>query len=488
MRALTIHAHFDPASFCRAVVEKLRNGLRQAGHESGAWPIRRAESQRNRPPHDAVRNSRLPSGRSRSRRASRGARDETSPWTKPPLAHHSFRLWVVRSAIVIPLLAASACVTAMEAQAEIWTGQSVVVAGQHDQEQFAAGETVRITAQVTDGVFATGREVRIEGASAKSLHVVAGKTEFRRSSVGELIVAGFDVEIDGTVEDDALIGVCPACPWASGRVLIGEDARIGDELHVVGRTVEIRGTVNGNLRAVGHTIVLAGTVGGSVDLKADRIVIAPGAKVTGELTARSPTPPEVPADATPARAVNYVPTPQSFPDLDAVSDAFAWIAVAAIGATVLALVVLSLLTQIAVPGWVRSSVDQLYAHPAQSVGLGLLCAVLLPILGLVLMVSVIGIPAAVVLLGASLTLAAGALATASYAIGLFIRGHIGSAREEPNFMGRVGWTALGIIPLALIAAIPLLGALVVAVALLASLGAVAKCAAARTRPMPFRPA
>ncbi len=27
-------------------------------------------------------------------------------------------------------------------------------------------------------------------------------------------------------------GICPVCPWASGRVIIDEEARIGDELNV----------------------------------------------------------------------------------------------------------------------------------------------------------------------------------------------------------------------------------------------------------------
>ena len=161
------------------------------------------------------------------------------------------------------------------------------------KQQFLAGYRVHIGANVADDVFAVGREVTIEGARARTVVTGGDTIVVKDSALHDLFAGGQDIEIHGTIEDDAMVAVCPVCPWGSGRLLLGPTGRIGDDARLAAGTLEIQGTIGGNLTAVARRIVISGTRRGKADLTAKEIVIASGARLGGELVARSPKQAEI---------------------------------------------------------------------------------------------------------------------------------------------------------------------------------------------------
>jgi hypothetical protein len=131
--------------------------------------------------------------------------------------------------------------------AEVRAARTIEITGEQQHQQFAAGDTVRITANVADDVFAAGREITLEGARAHTLVSGAGRLVIRNSTIHDLIAGGLDVEIHGIIEDDAVIAVCPMCWWAPRRILIGKDARIGDDARLFADTIEIEGAITREL-------------------------------------------------------------------------------------------------------------------------------------------------------------------------------------------------------------------------------------------------
>jgi hypothetical protein len=373
--------------------------------------------------------------------------------------------------LLLPVLLAGPLSGPAAAQAS--AGREVTIVGEQPKQQFAAGGSVRIRASVADDVFAAGREISVEGARAHTMFLAGGTIAIRDSTVRDLFAAAHDVAILGTIEDDALIAVCPVCPWGSGRLLLGPQARIGDDARLVAGSVEIEGTVGGDLRATARRIVISGTVSGKADLTAKEIVIATGARLAGELVTRSPKPAEIAAGASVAGPVRAIETEVNIPDPRDLPRMLGWIAAAAAGILIVGALVLAALVQLAAPGILSQGAARMRAELWGCVGRGLAWALILPAIGLLLFVSLIGLPAAVLLMATLLLLWALAFVTSAYAIGLWVRNRRAAAAPEPRAGGRIGWTLLGIVVLLVAGAVPIVGWIFAVLALLGGLGAVA---------------
>ena len=281
---------------------------------------------------------------------------------------------------------------APSAAAEVRAAWTVEITGDQQHQQFAAGDTVKVKANVADDVFAAGRGVTLDGARAHTLVTGAGRLSIRNSTVRDLIAGGLDVEIHGTIEDDAVIAVCPMYWWAPRRILIGKDVRIGDDARLFADTIEIEGTIGRELYATARRIVISGSVTGHADIKAKEIVIASRAHLGGEVTFRSPTKPEIASGATITGPVREMPTKVDFPDVSELPRKLAWFAgIVAIGAA-LGILVLGALAQTAVPRLLQASAERLAAQPWSNVGYGLAWALLTPAIAALLLFTLVGAP------------------------------------------------------------------------------------------------
>ena len=359
------------------------------------------------------------------------------------------------------------------AAAQTSVGRDVTVTGEQSKQQFVAGDRVHISASVTDDIFAAAREITIEGARAQAVFLAGGTIRVKDSTVRDMVAAAHDIEIMGTIEDDALIAVCPICPWGSGRLLLGPQARIGDDARLLAGTLEIQGTVGGDLRAIARRIVISGTVDGKADLRAKEIVIASGARLAGELVARSPRKPEIAAGATIAGPVREIETEVNIPDPKDLPRVIGWVAAAAAVILVLGVLLLGVLGQLAAPVPLSRAAARMRTELWGCIGRGLAWALILPALGALLFASVIGIPAAVILMATFAVLCALAFVTSAYAIGLWLRSRRAAAAPEPRTGGRIGWTLVGILVLFIALVVPFVGWIFALLALLGGLGAIA---------------
>jgi cytoskeletal protein CcmA (bactofilin family) len=370
------------------------------------------------------------------------------------------------------LLVLSAFYVAQPAVAEVSAGREVSITGDRTKQQFLAGYRVHVGATVADDVFAVGREVTIEGARARMVVTGADRIVVKDSVLHDLFASGQEIEIQGTIEDDAMVAVCPVCPWGSGRLLLGPAGRIGDDGHLVAGTLEIQGTVGGNLTAVARRIVISGSVSGKADLTAKEILIASRARLGGELVARSPKQPDIASDATVAGPVRHIETEVNIPDPEDLPKMIGFFAVAAAVVLLLGVVLLGVLGQLAAPGPLSRGAATLRTEPWGSIGRGLAWILLVPAVGALLFASLIGIPAGVILMAAFVVLLTLAFLTAAYTIGLWVRNRRAATVPEPRTGGRIGWTLLGILILLIAWAVPLVGWIFAFLALLGGLGAI----------------
>lgn len=362
---------------------------------------------------------------------------------------------------------------ASPAAAQASAGREVTITGEHAKQQFAAGYRVHISANVADDIFAAGREITLDGTRAHALFVAGGTIIVKDSTLRDMFAAGHDIEIHGAIEDDALIAVCPICPWGSGRLLLGPQARIGDDARLVAGILEIQGTIGGDLRATARRIVISGTVGGKADLRANEIVIASGARLGGELVARSPKKPEIAAGANIAGPVREIETEVNIPDPRNLPRIAAWFALIAVVALLLGVLLLGALAQLVAPGSLSRGAARMRTELWGSIGRGLAWALILPVVGTLLFASLIGIPAGIILMATFVVLLALGYLTSAYAIGLWLRNRRAAAASEPGTGGRIGWTIVGILVLFIAWIVPFAGWIFALLALLGGLGAVA---------------
>jgi hypothetical protein len=382
--------------------------------------------------------------------------------------------WAVRAAVLCSLALLSWLTESAAAQPGVTAGRDVALAGILSEQQFLAGDRVRINAEVADDIFAAGRTVTVDGARAVMLVVGAGQLDLRNTTLRDLVAGGMGAEISATIEDDMVVGICPACPMGSGRLVIARSTRVGSDARLAAATIEMQGAIGGNLRAAARRIVISGDIAGNVDVRAGEIVIAPGARITGVLTARSPVPPDIHSGAQVGQA-HHVPTDAPFPDSDSWGRGLVNVAAVAAIALMAGIFFFAALAQLIAPAIVAGGADRMRRQLWASVGIGLAILLLAPVLLMLLAMTLIGGLAAIVGGAALAVLLALALVTAAYGLGLWLRSKLtrSDALLPTSAGARIGWTLLGLLLLLLMQVVPIIGWIAGLIVFLAALGALA---------------
>jgi cytoskeletal protein CcmA (bactofilin family) len=326
--------------------------------------------------------------------------------------------------------------------------------------QFLAGRSVRIAAAVSDDVFAAGRDVTFDGATVRNAIVAGYDVEQRGGTVADMIAAAANVRISGTVEDDVVAIARSLRISAAGTV--GGDARLAAE------TIEMEGAIAGSMRAAARRITIDGSIDGKADLLAERIVIGPNASIAGDLVYRSRQRPEIAEGANIGGEVRQVVF--DMPELTRIGLTILGIGIAIAIAWAVATLILVVVVQLLFPAYVGDATQRLRDRPWSNLGRGIVLLLVGGALAALLYASILGIP-----LGGATTIAIAigsllGLVTVSYYIGLIIRGWLKGAGDVRR-AGRVGWAILGAVILGLVGLIPILGGIVVGLAVAAGVGA-----------------
>lgn len=242
----------------------------------------------------------------------------------------------------------------------------------------------------------------------------------------------------------------------AGGAVVPAGQTAGDVI-VVDGPVRIAGRVTGDVVAVAGPVRIAGTVDGDVAAVSDRAVLAPSARVGGDLLYGD----ERPVVAQGARVDGSIKDEDWADTLSSPEWGFAgplawWLAV-----SVSTLLVGVLLLWLA-PRMLAAAERSARRHLWPALGWGVLVAIALPILAIVALVTLVGIPFGVALLLALVPVMLVAYVTAAWIVGRRVVG----APHSPWLALLAGWGILR-----LLALIPVAGFLVGLVATAIGLGA-----------------
>ena len=234
-----------------------------------------------------------------------------------------------------------------------------------------------------------------------------------------------------------------------------ERGETADDVVVIDGPVSVAGRVRGDLVVVSGTLRISGTVDGDVVAFAERAILAPGARIGGDLIYGDKRP-RVSGGATVEGDVDRVNVDEIADPAGFIGAAALWIAVS-VSALVLGLLLLWLAPR---------ALDAAFAAASTSlgptIGWGLLLFFGLPILAVIALVTLVGIPLGVALLLALLPLYAIGYTTSAWLLG---RRLLGPPR------GPVLAFLAGLAVLRVLAIIPIVGGIVWFAATVVGLGA-----------------
>ena len=331
--------------------------------------------------------------------------------------------------------------------------------------EFEAGESVVIDHPTSADVTGFGGRVTI-AAPVDGDAVLAGGWVSVGNSVGRsLYAAGGRLTLGGTVGRSARL--------AGGRVRIDKGARIGDNLALAGGEITLTGTVGGNVKAAGGRIIIDGTVGGDVDATTGHLEVGPNARIGGRLRYAGED-----AVIDPAAQVTggvdrlrggFTWHRDSIDDDSGVVEVapphrrHGWIWTAG-------LVVIAALLAAASPNFYGRVTGTVRSRFGGSLLAGLVALVAIPIVIVILAVTIIGIPLALLVAVAYLV-----LLCAGYVLAAAATGDWALSRLRPIHATSPGWRVIaamiGMLAIALLGRVPVLGHLVAIIALLIGIGA-----------------
>jgi len=320
----------------------------------------------------------------------------------------------------------------------------------NDNDVLTAGREIVVRQAVRGDVAAAGADVTIDSDVAGYVLGVGRHVTLNGRIGNDLWAAGETVEVASAIGNNAMI--------AGRTVALHSDSSVAGNARLAGNTVRSEGRVTHNLQVAGRTVSIGGDVGGNVSARGERITVLPTAVIRGNFIVESPRPPEISPDAQILGTVRH----------EAADPRGGWMTWSGFWMwSFLALFVLGAATFFFAPVWPRDVGGMLRARPGTSLLAGIALLFLVPVAILVLAITMVGIPLAVVALGLYIALLLLSAAVVSYRLGDWILARIGRP-----WMSRWLPLTVGVLALSLLVSLPNVGLVVGLVAMTWGAGAI----------------
>jgi hypothetical protein len=349
------------------------------------------------------------------------------------------------------------CVPASAQMDDIWRAgaRANVVASEH-HDVWAAGAVVSVRGTVNHELTAAGAEIDVD-VTTKGDARLAGAIVSVKGNIGkDLYIAGARLNVDARVGGTLTAG--------GARLIIGSQSEIGGPLRLAGADVVFAGSSRGAAEIYGDSVEIDGHIAGNLLVRARSVTIGKTAVLEGDTIFETLNDPDIEEGAT-LKGRQTITLPRPGPrETFSIARALSAVVLFGIGAGL----ILGLILLIAARPIVEQTISQIRQAPFRSLLVGLAVMILVPLIAVVLMATVIGMPIGLLTLLAFPLLLLVAWVVAAFAVAdwLFNR-----SRAERSFGGRLLLLLAGLVVITLIGVVPVLGVLVWLLVLLLGLGA-----------------
>ena len=313
-----------------------------------------------------------------------------------------------------------------------------------------AGEMVQNEGQINDDFFAAGQTVRNNGRVSGDM-IAAAQTLIIQGNVdGNIRAAGNDIILEGSTLKNVTV--------AGNNISIDKSATIMGTTMAAGSSILIKGSLNKSLYAIGNYVVIDGVVMGDAYINAEKISVAQGAKINGSLFYSSESSPNIASGTVMGKVIKKTPDVISAQPKQkqwlTISDLIfklLWIA----GSFFLGALLIKVFGK-----FFKETYPTIKTSGLKYIGIGILTLIAIPIISIIMIITVAGIPLAIASMIGYVLL----IYLAKIPVALFVGGLINKAK---NIYFKL---LLGLIILGLINLIPYVGGLVGFFVMLMGLG------------------
>ena len=258
---------------------------------------------------------------------------------------------------------------------------------------YAVGSTLNIEGKVTGDVFCAGQTINISGEVAGDIFCAGQSINVSGKVGGSLRVAGNAINFNGQVARNAIT--------AGATIVTAASSSIGWDLLVLGNAFELRGDIGRDLYGSAAKVTVAGQVGKNVDLNFGSqnnnekpLTITSAAKINGNVKYKSDKDAVIDTGAV-IRGETIHNFPTAVAKKSPLADLGWWWGklISIFSALVIGLVLISFWRE---P--VLKITDLMLAKTGPSFGWGILALLLTPIIVVILLITIIGIPLSLILL------------------------------------------------------------------------------------------
>ena len=241
-------------------------------------------------------------------------------------------------------------------------GTTITVNGIVNGDLFATGNSLTVNGVVNGNVFLVGQEVTVNGTVSQGARITANNTTIAGSIGEDLLLLGNSASIHG-------------------------GASIGRDLIATVSSLTLDGMVQRRFAGNAQTVTLNGSVGSNIDIGVGDLTITEDASIGGDLTYRSNEMAEIAGGADIGGDVNH--------EMAAEADIETGFSIGSFVPSIIGLIMTAVYGTallLVFPRLTVAASNQLLENTIMSIGMGIVFLIVVPIVSVLVMITVIGIP------------------------------------------------------------------------------------------------
>lgn len=288
------------------------------------------------------------------------------------------------------------------------SGRTVLESGQTLNETgFFSGDNIRIDGNVNGTTFAGGNNIDVSGIIDGDLFVAGQNITISGKVNGSVFTAGQSVNVTGEVANNVfaagqtinLKSLTKGSGFLTGqKITLEKDSNVERDLFIAGSQIFKLGDVGGSFYGGGDNVSLSGVVGKNVKIEATDVYLE-SATINGDFKYSSANKATISTDSKIAGVTDW---DQVKPQQKQQVSKPAVFSVAVLISTLISMagaLLVWFVIKLIRPRFWESLADKIISNPFKSLGFGALALIVTPTLVILLLITVIGIPLALILAG-----------------------------------------------------------------------------------------
>lgn len=258
-----------------------------------------------------------------------------------------------------------------------------------ESNAYLAGGSVTSAATVQGDLAAAGGNVVIQGPVWVDLAAAGGTVTVSADVGDDLRALGGTIIVQGNIKKDLVV--------AGGQITISGRG-VGGDAALAGGSIDIEAPVGGSVRITGGTIRINAPIEGDVDIKTDKLTLGPKALIRGDLTYSAPSAATMEEGAQVLGATNF--NERSPKNGALIAAGIAGFITLWLFAKLLMTIVGAFALYFIFGRYTQALVDGAVANPLPSFVIGLLFTIATPVIAVMLLVSIVGLPIGILFIAA----------------------------------------------------------------------------------------